>query len=410
MRQSYSLYELNEYVRRVISLNFPEPIWVNCEISQVKEVKGNVYLDLIYHDEKSGDITAQISANIWYKSNLFLKNKLGELLPSILKEGIHVLLKVQVEFNERYGMKLIIEDIDPAFTIGQMELNRQKLIQKLTSEGWIAKNKQLQLPKVIQRVAVISAVNAAGYIDFIKHLNNNGQGYKFHVELYNAAMQGQNTEREVCNALREINTSEKSFDVIVIIRGGGSKLDLSWFDNYNIGVEIAKSSIPVIAGIGHEIDNTVTDIVASISLKTPTAVADYIIQYNTEFEGNILWALQSIQQIGRRIVRQEEILVNKNIQFLALLPREIVRKHDINITQMLNQCFSLASFSLQRHRAKLESSEKQIQLMNPSNILRKGYAIVRQNNQVVSLSESFNQDVDTQIEFYDGEITVPKRN
>lgn len=410
MRQSYSLYELNEYVRRVISLNFPEPIWVNCEISQIKEVRGNVYLDLIYHDENSGDITAQISANIWYKSHLFLKNKLGELLPSILKEGIHVLIKVQVDFNERYGLKLVIEDIDPAYTIGQVELNRQKLIQKLTNEGWINKNKLIDLPKVIQRIAVISAANAAGYIDFIKHLENNSYGFKFHVELFNAAMQGPNTERDVCNALKEIEQSETSFDVKIIIRGGGSKLDLSWFDNYNIGVEIAKSSIPVITGIGHDIDNSVSDIVANTSLKTPTAVADFIIQHNVQFESNINWTLQSIQQISQKIVRQQETLLNQSIQYLVLLPREIVRAHELNITQILNQCLSLASFNLQKHRAYLVSTEKQIHLMNPTNILRKGYTIVRQNNKVVSLSTFFNRNIDTQIEFYDGEITVPKRD
>ncbi|MBK8514978.1 MAG: exodeoxyribonuclease VII large subunit [Saprospiraceae bacterium] len=126
MPASYTLYELNEYIRRVIALNFPEPIWVNCEIAQIKEVRGNVYLDLVHHDQESGEITAQTSANIWFKSYLFLKNKLGTLLPSLLTQGTQVQIKVQVEFTEKYGMKLIIEDIDPAYTIGQMEMKRQK--------------------------------------------------------------------------------------------------------------------------------------------------------------------------------------------------------------------------------------------------------------------------------------------
>ncbi len=406
MRQSYSLYELNEYIRRVISLNFTEPIWVNCEISQVKEVKGNVYLDLVYHDEITGDITAQLSGNIWFKSYLFLKNKLGELLPSILKEGIHVQLKVQVEFSERYGLKLNIEDIDPAFTIGQMELNRQKILQKLTKEGWIDKNKQLPFPNVIQKIAVISSHNAAGYIDFTKHLFNNNFGYAFHVELFNAAMQGMNTEREVCNAFRQISTSNKHFDVILIIRGGGSKLDLSWFDNFNIGVEIAKSNVPVITGIGHEIDQTVADTVANISLKTPTAVADYIIRHNETFEGNIQWLTQTIHQISQRIVKQETILLNKSIQLLSLIPRETVKKHKLNIEQVIKLCFTTSTALIQKQKDRLTFHEQQINLLRPENILKKGYAIIKQNDQFISSKANFVENVTTTIEFYDGQIKI----
>ncbi|MCZ2102180.1 MAG: exodeoxyribonuclease VII large subunit [Chitinophagales bacterium] len=406
MRQSYSLYELNEYIRRVISLNFSEPIWVNCEISQVKQVKGNVYLDLVYHDEKSGEITAQISANIWYKSFLFLKNKLGELLPSILKEGIHVLLKVQVEFNERYGLKLSIEDIDPAYTIGQMELTRQKILQQLTNEGWIDKNKAHFMPDVIQKIAIISSSQAAGYIDFTKHLQSNVYGYKFQTTLYEAAMQGMNTEKEVCNALRAIDSASVSYDIILIIRGGGSKLDLSWFDNYNIGVEIAKSKIPVITGIGHEIDETVADIVANLSLKTPTAVADFIIRQNEDFEGKIIGLTQSILQSSQRIIKHEEILLHKTIQILALLPSEIVRKHHLQIDFLFNQCFLAGKQKIQRHKNQLAFNEQQIQLMNPNNILKKGYAIVRQNEHVISKSE-YQSGIATQISFHDGVIEIP---
>lgn len=406
MRQSYSLFELNEYVRRVISLNFPEPIWVNCEISQIKEVKGNVYLDLIYHNEDTGEITAQISANIWYKSFLFLKNKLGEILPSILKEGIHVLLKVQVEFNERYGLKLVIEDIDPAFTIGQMEIQRQKIIQKLTNEGWIDLNKQIKLPNVIQRVAVISALNAAGYKDFTTHLHQNANGYAFRIDLYNAAMQGQNTEREVCAMLQKIGASEIHYDAVLIIRGGGSKIDLSWFDNYNIGVEIARCPYPVITGIGHEIDNTVADIVANTYLKTPTAVADFLININETFESNVNWLVQSIQQIGQRQVKQEEILLNKTIQILALLPSEIIRTHYQSVDQIMKQCFTHTKLLIQKHRNTLDFNEKSISLLNPANVLRKGYAIIRQSNTIIDSKIKYKTSSETCIEFHDGQIIV----
>ena len=294
MPSSYSLYELNEYIRRVIALNFAEPIWVNAEISQIKEVRGNVYMDLVYHDDQTNEIKAQISAGIWFKSYLFLKNKLGALLPSLLSEGTHVLLKVQVEFTERYGMKLIVEDIDPSFTIGQMEMNRQKILQKLFDEGLTHQNKLTKLPVVIQRIAVISSDNAAGYIDFINHLSQNPYGYQFKTTLFRASLQGQNTEREVCQALNDISEDASKYDCTVIIRGGGSKLDLAWFDNFNIGARIAKSPIPVMTGIGHDINATVADTVAHTTLKTPTAAADFIISHNICFEYLLVFKLLSV--------------------------------------------------------------------------------------------------------------------
>lgn len=406
MPASYSLYELNEYIRRVVALNFSEPIWVNAEISSVKEVRGNVYLDLVYHDEKTNDINAQISAGIWYKSYLFLKNKLGALLPSLLKEGTHVLIKVQVEFNERYGMKLIIEDIDPSFTIGQMEMNRQKILQKLHDEGLIHLNKLRKIPSVIQNIAIISSATAAGYIDFINHLSQNVYGYQFKTSLYQASLQGQNTEREVCQALDDIKENYVDFDCILIIRGGGSKLDLAWFDNFNIGARIAKSPLPVITGIGHDIDSTVADTVAYLSIKTPTAVADYIIQHNMEFETNITETTHWISQIARRYIRQHELMLQQTTQMLSLLPNEMLKKQHFNIDFTYSQVLTIAKTKLKSQKEFLAFADKQIAIQDPKNILRKGYVIARQGNKTVQRLKDIKKDVSVSLEFYDGEYQL----
>lgn len=408
MPTSYSLYELNEYIRRVVALNFSEPIWVNAEISSVKEVRGNVYLDLVYHDEKTNDINAQISAGIWYKSYLFLKNKLGALLPSLLKEGTHVLIKVQVEFNERYGIKLIIEDIDPSFTIGQMEMNRQKILQKLQDEGLLHLNKLTELPIVIQRVAIISASTAAGYIDFINHLNQNVYGYQFKTTLFQAALQGQNTEREVCKAIDDIHEQTKNFDCIVIIRGGGSKLDLAWFDNFNIGARIAKSSIPVITGIGHDIDSTVADTVAHLSIKTPTAVADHILNHNLEFESKISDTAHWICQMARRYVKQHELMLQQTTQMLGILPHEILKRNRFNIDFAQSQILTFAKNKIKGQKEYLAFVDKQIEIQHPKNILRKGYVIVRQDNKTIQRAQEINSALTMDLEFYDGEIKVAK--
>jgi len=406
MPQSYSLFELNEYIRRVIALNFAEPIWVNAEISQVKEVRGNVYLDLVYHDEKTNEITAQISAGIWYKSYLFLKNKLGHLLPSLLSVGTHVLVKVQVEFTERYGMKLIIEDLDPSFTIGQMEMNRQKILQKLHDEGLTQLNKLKSLPTVVQNIAVLSSEIAAGYIDFINHLTHNIYNYQFTIKLYPVAMQGQNTEREVCQALDMISSQDEKFDCVLIIRGGGSKLDLAWFDNYNIGSKIAHSKIPVITGIGHDIDSTVADVVSHTSLKTPTAVADFIIHHNADFESQIVEAMHWITQMATRSVRENQMSLQQTIQYLKYLPKELLKSNALKLDLLQQQLTMACSNKIRNHKDLLRNAQKQIDLQDPRNIVRKGYTIVRQNGKIVQYSKKYNVSLSTEIEFFDGKISI----
>ncbi|MBK7220785.1 MAG: exodeoxyribonuclease VII large subunit [Saprospiraceae bacterium] len=206
---TFTLFDLNEYLKRVIALNFPEPVWISCEIAQIKNARGNYYLDLVQQNEKE-EVIAQSQAAIWYKSYLFLKAKLGDLLNSLLQEGTQIKIKVNVEYNERFGLKLIIEDIDPAYTLGQMELSRQKIMERLKTAGVTELNKNVVMPRVIQRIAVISSDTAAGFKDFTAHLEENKYGYQFTPTLFPAAMQGQNTEKEVVSQLQEIKLQNKT--------------------------------------------------------------------------------------------------------------------------------------------------------------------------------------------------------
>ena len=406
MPASYSLFELNEYIRRVVALNFPEPIWVHCEIAQIKEVRGNVYLDLVHHDESTDEVTAQISANIWYKSYLFLKNKLGALLPSLLAQGTNISIKVQVEFSEKYGMKLIIEDLDPAYTIGQMEMKRQKILQQLSDEGLMHLNKLKELPRVIQNIAVVSSPKAAGYIDFVNHLADNAYGYRYNIKLFEAALQGLNTEKDVCNAFQIIHDSKEYYDCILIIRGGGSKPDLAWFDNYNIGTAIAKSKLPVITGIGHDVDSTVADSVAFQSLKTPTAVADFLIEHNLDFESSIIETSRWITQIARQMIKNQEITLASMIQIVRYLPADILRKHQSNIDFTYKQIIHSAKNKVKYHLQQLDLADQQIRISDPQMILRRGYAIVRQNTKIIGRARQFDMKKDVEIQFSDAIIKI----
>lgn len=405
---SYTLFELNEYIKRVIALNFQEPVWIECELSQVKESRGNYYLEFVQKKEDSDEVIAQSSGYIWYKSVLFLRKKLGDLFYALLKDGTAVKMKVSIEFHERYGLKLNVEDIDPSFTIGQLEMLRQKIIQKLREEGKTDKNKATIMPVVVQKIAVISSENAAGYIDFVQQLKHNIYGYDFRHELFQAALQGSNTEREVVDALERIFSRKETFDVIVIIRGGGSKLDLAAFDNYNIASAISRSPLPVIAGIGHEIDLTVTDIVSYYHAKTPTAVAAFLIDHNADFEGRVLETGEAIRQVVQHILQNQHLLLKQYVANIALLPGEILHRHRTSLQHTLEKMVWLLHQKIKSQRDTLAFAEKQMVLLDPKNILQKGYAMVRDGNTNIVSAKSIQPDHVYTLTFADGSVPIKK--
>jgi exodeoxyribonuclease VII large subunit len=409
---SYSLFELNEYIKQVMALNFTEPIWVNCEISQVKEVRGQVYMEVVQHSENDNLIKAQSAAVIWYKSFLFIKKKLGDLLPAILTEGTKVLLKVTVEFHERYGLKLNIEDIDISYTIGQMEMARQKIIEKLKQAGVIEKNSYTTLPEVIQKVAIISSATAAGFADFKAQIANNEYGYDIQIDLFPAAMQGGNTEREVCAALDTIALKYSEYDCIAIIRGGGSKLDLASFDNYNIGHKIATFPIPVITGIGHEIDSTVADMVSYSALKTPTAVAAFIIDRNMQFESEMLQAMQWINQMAKQKVEFNKLELEQITQMLVLKPKEITRSHHLQLDQLNALLKQAAKYSLKELAEHISYTEQIIKMADPEKVLKRGFVMLQKNNKTISSIQELVIDDTITLKYYEGsaEAKITKLN
>lgn len=404
--EAYSLYELNEYIRRVIALNFPESFWVSAEISQVKESRGNVYLELIQKEANSDELIAQSSAVIWYKSYHFIKNKTGELLASLLTNGTQVKVKVSVEFHERYGMKLQIEDIDPAFTIGQLEMQRQKIIQRLKSEAIIERNKKVKAQKVFQRLAIISAENAAGYQDFIRHLEENIYGFEYKCTLFTAAMQGNRTETEVTDALLEISRRTDEFDAIVIIRGGGSRIDLAAFDNYNIAFAITASPIPVITGIGHDIDQTVADLVAYRSLKTPTAVAGYMLDNSLLFETEIIQIENDIKLLTKAILERSKNLLDQQMQWIKFIPSEFLVKNQMQLKNMQQMLQNMTKQLLENHKKQLIFAEKQLAWADPKHVLKRGYTLVRDKDKIIISSGQIEKGQQFTLEFFDGKADI----
>lgn len=279
------LSELNGLVKGAIEEALPAMVWVMAEISELKTNRsGHCYLSLVEKDVASDAVVAQARGTIWSYSYRMLKPFFESTTGQSFREGLKVLLKVTVEFHPLYGYSLNIRDIDPTYTLGDMARKRKEIIERLQAEGVFDMNRELELPTVPQRIAVISSPTAAGYQDFMNQLHQNDYHIRFYTALFPAVMQGNQAEASLIDALEQIYAYEDFFDVVVIIRGGGSQLDLSTFDSYELAFHLTQFPIPVLTGIGHEKDDSIADMVAHTRLKTPTAVAEFLVTGAAQFE------------------------------------------------------------------------------------------------------------------------------
>ena len=276
MVDNISLYQLQERIKRGVEESVPGYIWITAEISDVNNnVSGHCYLDLVDYKDGEKGISAKARGMIWANTYRILRPYFETTTGSALKAGMKVLIKVQVQYSILYGLGLTISDIDPTFTIGGLELIRQKTIQQLQNDGCFELNSKLQLPLLPRNLAIISSPTAAGYRDFMNHLNQNEFGLSFNTELYQAQMQGDEAPQSIINALDKIHNSNIKYDAVIIIRGGGAVTDLVCFDDYELCVNIAQYPLPVITGIGHEHAYYIADMVAHTYLNTPIAVAGF---------------------------------------------------------------------------------------------------------------------------------------
>ena len=276
-KEHIDLLELQNRLKQGIELLFPSRIWIKAEISAVKARSGgHCYMELSQSDSKG--LTAKASAIIWSSRYRFIAPYFESVTGSPLQEGMTVLVEVQVNYSQLYGMSLIINDIDPEYSLGVKELERQRTIERLQKEGLMGLQKELPMSALPYRLAVISAEDAAGYRDFMRHLHENPYGFSFETELYPALMQGVDCPSSIFAALALINDSQEIYDVVLILRGGGAKLDLACYDDYDLAAVIAQYPLPVITAIGHDQDYHVCDMVAHEYLKTPTALADFILE------------------------------------------------------------------------------------------------------------------------------------
>lgn len=296
-----SLSELSQMVQQAIRASLDESFWVKAEIAQIKEnYSGHCYLELVEKTPQGDKIVAQSKAMIWSNTYRILKPYFQTCARQNLCAGIKILVRVKVDYHPVFGLSLVIYDIDPAYTVGDLAMRKMAIIKQLQDDGIFDMNHELQMPLVPQKIAIISSETAAGYLDFISHLQNNQYGYHFDISLFPAYMQGEKAETSIIEAFDCIYQNAGKYDLVAIIRGGGSQTDLSCFDSYEIASNVAQFPLPVLTGIGHEQDDSVTDMVACLRMKTPTAAAEYLINTLFEFECRLeektRWAIDYFEQ------------------------------------------------------------------------------------------------------------------
>ena len=287
------LLALQEQVKRHLEDHFFESVWLQAEISELKQnPSGHCYLTLVEKDPGSNALLARASAVVWASTWRMVKPYFEAQTGRTLAPGLSVLVRVQVSYSVLYGLSLVIYDIDPSFTVGELELARQRTIARLEAEGMFDMNAQLSLPLLPRRLAVVSSPTAAGWRDFRRQLEGNEYGFRFWLQLFPAVMQGDAAPESIIGALDQIAAEADSFDAVLILRGGGGAMDLVCFDDYELAVNVAQFPLPVLTGIGHDHDFHIVDMVAHTHVKTPTALADWLLD---RFSGEA-WRLDTLVQ------------------------------------------------------------------------------------------------------------------
>lgn len=404
--KNYSLSELTEHIQQVFKVNFEQWLWIRAEINELREnYNGHCYLELIEKDQRNDHVIARIKANIWASNYKMLKEYFADTTGETLRSGMKVLVAVTVEFHPNYGISLNIRDIDPKFTLGDMSARRLAILRQLEVEGIIHMNKEIAMPLIPQRIAVISSPTAAGYEDFCQHLLTNQQGFRFYPVLFSAIMQGEQAENSMIDALERVYHHVDLFDVVVIIRGGGATTDLACFDSYLLASHCAQFPKAIIAGIGHTRDQTILDQVAHRSVATPTAAADFLIQkLQDAYEAAHQPFLQILDKAVKIQQQQQHYLTQLNWKMKqALLQKSTQKKLHL---QRLN---SLITANLQlwtKHQwHRLSLYESKIQLHSPTHMLQFGYCFTTVNGKRLTSVDSVHPGDTLHTWVSDGSVT-----
>lgn len=362
MQQRFSLLQLNQVIQQLVESAFSQTFWVEAEVASANESRGHLYLELIEKAEGTNTPVAKASAKCWANVWMRQRQRFEQATGQPLKAGMKVLLSVYPQFHPAYGFSWIVSDIDPTFTVGDMARRRQEIIRTLKEEGVFDLQRQLRLPRFCQRIAVISSATAAGYGDFCRQLTDNEYGLAFVTRLFPAIMQGESVEESIVTQLNAIYDQRDSFDCVVIVRGGGATSDMSGFDSLLLAENVANFPLPVITGIGHDRDECILDMISHLRVKTPTAVAAFLVSHLAEVQ---------------------EFLTNISNN-LHRMVADRLEKERLKLTRIQSNLSPLVTLLLTREKHRLEMLQQRITAANPAILLQRGYSITTCGGRIVT--------------------------
>jgi len=403
MRQ-VTLFQLNRIIQTTLDQHLDGDYWVIAEVGELRvNQKGHCYMELV---EKEGQrLKAKLRATIWAYDFYNLNSLFRQVTGRPLNVGMKILARVAVQFHELYGLSLHVRDLDPNFTLGERARLRQQVIDRLKKEDLFDQNRTLQLPLVPQRVGIISSATAAGYGDFMDHLIGNSHGYKFQFQLFDTTMQGEVAVKSLVRSFQKVSLKFDELDLVVLIRGGGSQVDFDCFDSFEVAAAIANCSLPVITGIGHHRDDTIADMVAHSKMKTPTAVAEFLVNGMNAFDQQLNYLSDQIKTQANRLLVDQQTRLLGLLKSLGHSSQNVISGNKYRV-KLLEQRLDSGSRSALRESAKqLERYQEQLmkepvrllakedkklahletalRLADPVEVLKRGYSITYVGDQLL---------------------------
>lgn len=403
MQEAFTLSKLNRLVKTTIEQNMDFAYWLQAEISSLS-VRGHCYMELVENDERSNTPIAKARANCWANQWSYISNNFVMVTGTPLKAGMKVLLQVRPTFHESFGFAWNVINIDPTFTVGDMQRKREEILRKLKAEGIFDLQKELSFSAFAKNIAVISAEGAAGYGDFCRQLHDNTSNFAFYAELFPAVMQGEGVEQSVINALNRIFDRQEEFDCVVIIRGGGATSDLSGFDSLALAENVAQFPLPIITGIGHERDNSVLDYISHTRVKTPTAAADLLIENLNSTLDILTTATDRITRTVQATIQKEQLRIQSLSERIPSLFSLISTKESNKLDQYYNRITNAIGKSLETNKHKIQLYEEKLRALDPTLLLNRGYSMTFANGKLVLSADQINEGDVIVTKLKEGEI------
>lgn len=404
-----TLYDLQRMVRTTVEECFATPLWVSAEISELKVNRsGHCYLNLVEKGNSEGAPRAEARAVIWRNNYTQIDAMFREATGSPLSSGIGVLVRVVVTYHEIYGFSLQIIDLDPNYTLGDVERRRRETIERLKEDGVWDMNRELSLPRPLLRIAVVSSATAAGYRDFMTEIGSSP--FNFIVTLFEATMQGEGAEESVVNALSAIAERESDFDIAVIIRGGGSTSDLSLFDSYRIALYVTQMPMAVITGIGHDKDVSVVDMVAHYMCKTPTAVGAFLVDSATAELNTIYDLSNEFRQLSEQMLNNQSSYIAQRKLELCHLASQNISNHSHNLSAIEQSIKELSSHIIATEEQRIESFKRLTESYSLDNILKLGFALVQTSEGIITSACGVGIGDHIEITLHNGTINAVVQN